>query len=912
MNIDGDNGLACLTNIKSEASGASTISLERKDPSQTDKKEVPQSKASKLVVMYECILCACCSTFCPSCWWNSDVYLGPPCCSIAIDRVKEDTTRPSYMTIGDATGEATGDGDIGPPTSEVISPAAVNKGNPERLPLSRFCVLESDEEEEGDNGEELPPTFCCSDKSLRYLCLSPSPVSTRDILEEPLELARRAQWRLERQRLQRQTELAFSSPASASSGGTSYDFRETQKERPENAKSKDQRILPVLEPTIFPDDLSGSWTVVRRRRWSSMINRRKDIVRRSQDPKITRISNDRGELGRRGLQAIGSTRTSTLDSRTPIETDRTSTPKPLPNLVTGQAFRHLLGFAWSRIRSGQRFIKDWRRSDMNGDGGRGGFHQGRGYQGRNFNPAYAGRGAGHGRFPSGGGGGGSGPGGGRFTGNNNRSGFFQGESSGTVGNRDDFGGGDFQDNRGGNLANFRRGSNSNNNFRNTTSYAGNQSGRQYNGNNNLRSNGYNGRFADGRNAFNGNNGSAKYNRASGNTGANVRVSSGVDDAFLQKTVAAIVAAVTAAQKPTDFVAQHESVVRGDVSIANPGSAPSGAVPQGGDLHTEHVMQHVEHQAQAQEKVLEADVPKQMEVEGAGLAKKKKIDKNGCFRCKNPGHLIDDCTIPYCLYSESINHESAEWTYKPKVENPRLAKVTVEEMGIGEQDADMIESNGGRKDDDGSDGANKDREEDNDGKGNEMDMDGANGHTDKEDYSTMEINENEGHKGKQVALDRSAMEFKFGTFVSQVKLSDLDTILVLPKYFGGDAERSSEMPDVGQEERLHSLSTETGHTGNDTAETESFAAKSSLTPMATPTPSSPMTAAETVKCMGVEEEPLHILPDSTSSLHVTRDKVRNECDMHSMRQSSIDITSPFPLLQNVVQKMGLDMYRLMNK
>ena len=27
--------------------------------------------------MYECILCACCSTSCPSYWWNSDEYLGP-------------------------------------------------------------------------------------------------------------------------------------------------------------------------------------------------------------------------------------------------------------------------------------------------------------------------------------------------------------------------------------------------------------------------------------------------------------------------------------------------------------------------------------------------------------------------------------------------------------------------------------------------------------------------------------------------------------------------------------------------------------------------------------------------------------------------------------------------------------------
>jgi len=27
--------------------------------------------------MVDCILCACCSTSCPSYWWNGDKYLGP-------------------------------------------------------------------------------------------------------------------------------------------------------------------------------------------------------------------------------------------------------------------------------------------------------------------------------------------------------------------------------------------------------------------------------------------------------------------------------------------------------------------------------------------------------------------------------------------------------------------------------------------------------------------------------------------------------------------------------------------------------------------------------------------------------------------------------------------------------------------
>lgn len=36
-----------------------------------------QSERAKLDGLYECILCACCSTSCPSYWWNPDKYAGP-------------------------------------------------------------------------------------------------------------------------------------------------------------------------------------------------------------------------------------------------------------------------------------------------------------------------------------------------------------------------------------------------------------------------------------------------------------------------------------------------------------------------------------------------------------------------------------------------------------------------------------------------------------------------------------------------------------------------------------------------------------------------------------------------------------------------------------------------------------------
>ncbi|MEN2494995.1 MAG: Succinate dehydrogenase iron-sulfur subunit [Hyphomicrobiaceae bacterium hypho_1] len=47
--------------------------------------------------LYECILCACCSTSCPSYWWNSDRYLGP---AVLLQ---------AYRWINDSRDEATGE-----------------------------------------------------------------------------------------------------------------------------------------------------------------------------------------------------------------------------------------------------------------------------------------------------------------------------------------------------------------------------------------------------------------------------------------------------------------------------------------------------------------------------------------------------------------------------------------------------------------------------------------------------------------------------------------------------------------------------------------------------------------------------------------------------------------------------------
>ena len=50
-----------------------------KSNSKSETKEIIQSKGdrAKLDGAYECIMCACCSTSCPSYWWNGDKYLGP-------------------------------------------------------------------------------------------------------------------------------------------------------------------------------------------------------------------------------------------------------------------------------------------------------------------------------------------------------------------------------------------------------------------------------------------------------------------------------------------------------------------------------------------------------------------------------------------------------------------------------------------------------------------------------------------------------------------------------------------------------------------------------------------------------------------------------------------------------------------
>lgn len=107
MNINGTNALACLYRMNLKSSKPIAIFplphmyvirdlvvdmnlffeqyayiqpyLLRSNPGEERKAQYVQNMKdqNKIEGLYECILCACCSTSCPSYWWNGDKYLGP-------------------------------------------------------------------------------------------------------------------------------------------------------------------------------------------------------------------------------------------------------------------------------------------------------------------------------------------------------------------------------------------------------------------------------------------------------------------------------------------------------------------------------------------------------------------------------------------------------------------------------------------------------------------------------------------------------------------------------------------------------------------------------------------------------------------------------------------------------------------
>ncbi|MGM0702326.1 MAG: succinate dehydrogenase iron-sulfur subunit [Pseudomonadota bacterium] len=106
MNMNGKNGLACITSL-SEVVKDNKLTLrplpglpvvrdlvvdmalfykqyeriqpylQNDDPAPAiERLQAPEDR-DKLDGLYECILCACCSTSCPSFWWNPDKFVGP-------------------------------------------------------------------------------------------------------------------------------------------------------------------------------------------------------------------------------------------------------------------------------------------------------------------------------------------------------------------------------------------------------------------------------------------------------------------------------------------------------------------------------------------------------------------------------------------------------------------------------------------------------------------------------------------------------------------------------------------------------------------------------------------------------------------------------------------------------------------
>jgi succinate dehydrogenase / fumarate reductase iron-sulfur subunit len=104
MNINGRNGLACITKLSElrepvelrPLPGLPVIRdlivdmtqffkqyhsikpyLVNDDPPPEKERLQSPAEREELDGLYECILCACCSTSCPSFWWNPDKFVGP-------------------------------------------------------------------------------------------------------------------------------------------------------------------------------------------------------------------------------------------------------------------------------------------------------------------------------------------------------------------------------------------------------------------------------------------------------------------------------------------------------------------------------------------------------------------------------------------------------------------------------------------------------------------------------------------------------------------------------------------------------------------------------------------------------------------------------------------------------------------
>src|SRR3546814_214893 len=124
MNINGKNGLACTTNLRelkepivlkplpglpvirdlivdmthffNQYHSIRPYLINDTPPPERERLQSPEAR-EELDGLYECILCACCSTSCPSFWWNPDKFVGPA------------GLLQAYRFLADSRDEATGE-----------------------------------------------------------------------------------------------------------------------------------------------------------------------------------------------------------------------------------------------------------------------------------------------------------------------------------------------------------------------------------------------------------------------------------------------------------------------------------------------------------------------------------------------------------------------------------------------------------------------------------------------------------------------------------------------------------------------------------------------------------------------------------------------------------------------------------
>ena len=106
LNMNGKNGLACITPLSESIKGDKLVIrplpglpvirdlvvdmslfyaqyekiqpyLQNPTPAPAIERLQSPEERAQLDGLYECILCACCSTICPSFWWNPDRFVGP-------------------------------------------------------------------------------------------------------------------------------------------------------------------------------------------------------------------------------------------------------------------------------------------------------------------------------------------------------------------------------------------------------------------------------------------------------------------------------------------------------------------------------------------------------------------------------------------------------------------------------------------------------------------------------------------------------------------------------------------------------------------------------------------------------------------------------------------------------------------